>query len=156
MRRKDPLTAHCRSQDLSKGGGGQNDSNRGYLPNCYVDLHAVFYFMLHFSDEQWNKINFKKVGFSTMAFQAKISSLRFHHLDIVGWRLKKRTPKGATGTSGPPSSYDIVAAPLSSQTLGLTSSDTWSFYVAVWKQRKKMRKISKLSCRRRSKLCFLW
>ena len=56
-----------------------------------------------------------------MAFQAKISSLRFHHLDIVGWRLKKRTTKGVTGTSGPPSSYHIVAAPLSSQTLGLTS-----------------------------------
>ena len=37
-----------------------------------------------------------------MAFQAKISSLRFHHRDIVGWRLKKRTTKGVIGTSGPP------------------------------------------------------
>ena len=38
-----------------------------------------------------------------MAFTAKILSLRFRHLNIVGCLLKKRPTKGAvTGTPGPP------------------------------------------------------
>ena len=42
----------------------------------------------------YKKTNFKKVGFSTMAFTAKILSWRFHHLNIVGCLLKGRPPGG--------------------------------------------------------------
>ena len=48
------------------------------------------------------KTNFKKAGFSTMAFMAKILSWRFRHLNIVGCLLKRRPTKGVTGTPGPP------------------------------------------------------
>ena len=53
----------------------------------------------------YKKTNFKKVGFSTMAFTAKILSWRFRHLNIVGCLLKRRPTKGGggfTGTPGPP------------------------------------------------------
>ena len=42
------------------------------------------------------KTNFKKVGFSTMAFTAKILSWRFRHLNIVGCLLKRRPTKGGS------------------------------------------------------------
>ena len=45
----------------------------------------------------YKKTNFKKVGFSTMAFTAKILSWRFRHLNIVGCLLKKRPTKGGHG-----------------------------------------------------------
>ena len=58
----------------------------------------------------YKKTNFKKVGFSTMAFTAKILSWRFRHLNIVGCLLKRSPTKG--GDHGhprtpppPPSSY---------------------------------------------------
>ena len=38
----------------------------------------------------------KKVGFSTMAFTAKILSWRFRHLNIVGCLLKRRPTKGGS------------------------------------------------------------
>ena len=51
----------------------------------------------------YKKTNFKKVGFSTMAFTAKILSWRFRHLNIVGCLLKRRPIKGGVmGTPGPP------------------------------------------------------
>ena len=44
----------------------------------------------------YKKTNFKKVGFSTMAFTAKILSWRFRHLNIVGCLLKRRPTKGGS------------------------------------------------------------
>ena len=49
----------------------------------------------------YKKTNFKKVGFSTMAFTAKILSWRFRHLNIVGCLLKKRPTKGGGGHGHP-------------------------------------------------------
>ena len=47
------------------------------------------------------KTNFKKVGFSTMAFTDKILSWRFRHLNIVGCLLKRRPTKGRGGHGHP-------------------------------------------------------
>ena len=44
----------------------------------------------------YKKTNFKKVGFSTVAFTAKILSWRFRHLNIVGCLLKRRPTKGGS------------------------------------------------------------
>ena len=44
----------------------------------------------------YKKTNFKKVGFSTMAFTAKILSWRFRQLNIVGCLLKRRPTKGGS------------------------------------------------------------
>ena len=44
----------------------------------------------------YKKTNFKKVGFSTMPFTAKILSWRFRHLNIVGCLLKRRPSKGVS------------------------------------------------------------
>ena len=49
----------------------------------------------------YKKINFKKVGFSTMASTAKILSWRFRHLNIVGCLLKRRPTKGGRGHGHP-------------------------------------------------------
>ena len=67
----------------------------------------------------YKKTNFKKVGFSTMAFTAKILSWRFRHLNIVGCLLKRRpTKEGSRAPQDPPPpNY----AP------GL-----WDFYVMFW------------------------
>ena len=48
----------------------------------------------------YKKTNFKKVGFSTMAFTAKILSWRFRHLNIVGCLLKRRPTRGGGGGGG--------------------------------------------------------
>ena len=55
----------------------------------------------------YKKTNFKKVGFSTMAFTAKILSWRFRHLNIVGCLLKRRPTKGGSREpqDPPPPSY---------------------------------------------------
>ena len=53
----------------------------------------------------YNKTNFKKVGFSTMAFTAKILSWRFRHLNIVGCLLKRRPTKGGSRAPQDPPSY---------------------------------------------------
>ena len=46
----------------------------------------------------------KKVGFSTMAFTAKILSWLFRHLNIVGCLLKRRpTKEGSRANQDPPS-----------------------------------------------------
>ena len=42
----------------------------------------------------YKKTNFRKVGFSTMAFTANILSWRFCHLNIVGCLLKRIPTKG--------------------------------------------------------------
>ena len=57
----------------------QRRGHRGYSPDCHVDLHAVHVLL------NVTKTNFKKVGFSTMAFTAK---------NIVGCLLKRRPTKG--------------------------------------------------------------
>ena len=63
----------------------------------------------------YKKTNFKKVGFSTMAFTAKILSWRFRHLNIVGCLLKRRPTKEGGGGGGgsralqDPPSYAPVA-----------------------------------------------
>ena len=58
----------------------------------------------------YKKTNFKKVGFWTMAFTAKIWSWRFRHLDIVGCLLKRRPTGGGGGHGHPrtPPSYAAV------------------------------------------------
>ena len=48
----------------------------------------------------YKKPNFNKVGFSTMAFTAKILSWRFRRLNIEGCLLKRRPTKGAKGGGG--------------------------------------------------------
>ena len=48
----------------------------------------------------FKKTNFTKVGFSTMAFTAKMLSWRFRHLNVVGCLLKRRPTKGGHGTPG--------------------------------------------------------
>jgi len=53
----------------------------------------------------YKKTNFKKVGFSTMAFTAKILSWRFRHLNIVGCLLKRRPTKGGSQAPQHPPSY---------------------------------------------------
>ena len=49
--------------------------------------------------------NFKEVGFSTMAFTAKILSWRFRHLNIVACLLKRRPTKGGSRAPQDPPSY---------------------------------------------------
>ena len=51
------------------------------------------------------KTNFKKLGFSTMTFTAKILSWRFRHLNIVGCLLKRRPTKGGSRAPQDPPSY---------------------------------------------------
>ena len=94
----------------------QRVGHRGYSPDCHVDLHglictiAVWRPILTEDKSRWRKYFtkkqiLKKVGFSTMAFTAKILSWRFRHLNIVGCLLKRRPTKwggGVTGTPGPP------------------------------------------------------
>ena len=58
----------------------------------------------------YKKTNFKKVGFSTMAFTAKILSWRFRHLNIVGCLLKRRPTKG--GSRAPQDPPPPLATPL--------------------------------------------
>ena len=85
-----------RSQDFSKGVGAQS---------YYRGMKA------HIDENTLQKTNFKKVGFSTMAFTAKILSWRFRHLNIVGCLLKRRPTKGASWAPQdppPPSSYAPV------------------------------------------------
>ena len=45
------------------------------------------------------------MGFSTMAFMAKILSRRFHHLNIVRFLLKRRPTKGGSQAPQDPPSY---------------------------------------------------
>ena len=94
------------------GGGG----NRGYSPECHVDLHAV-HARINQRQEPltkllYKKTNFKKVGFSTMAFTVKILSWRFRHLNIVGCLLKRRPTKGGHGhprTPPPPPATPLLS-----------------------------------------------
>ena len=53
----------------------------------------------------YKNTNFKKVGFSTMAFTAKILSWRFRHLNIVGCLLKRRPTKGGSRAPQDPPNY---------------------------------------------------
>ena len=82
----------------------------------------------------YKKTNFKKVGFSTMAFTAKILSWRFRHLNIVGCLLKRRRTKG--GSRAP---HDPLATPLNRPSISVLKSSmagnkknvslhTWSIF----------------------------
>ena len=93
-----------RSQDFSKGGGG-GGVQRGYSPLLsLVYQRAQSYYRgmkAHINQKQepltkilYKKTNFKKAGFSTMAFTAKILSWRFRHLDIISCLLNRRPTKG--------------------------------------------------------------
>ena len=57
----------------------------------------------------YKKPNFKKVGFSTMAFTAKILSWRFRHLNIVGCLRKRRpTKEGSRAPQDPPLATPLI------------------------------------------------
>ena len=105
------------------GGGHSRDTIRGLLTTCIYGLHRCFPLCIsglsriiaalrpiltkdksHWRKYFTKKTNFKKVGFSTMAFTAKILSWRFRHLNIVRCLLKRRPARGGgvTGTPGPP------------------------------------------------------
>ena len=60
----------------------------------------------------YKKPNIKKVGFSTMAFTAKILSWRFRQLNIVGCLLKRRLTKGGGGAPGHGHPRTPLATPL--------------------------------------------
>ena len=87
----------------------QRVGHRGYSPDCHVDLHGLICTIavwrprwrpiLTEGKSRWRKYFtkkqiLKKVGFSTMAFTAKLLSWRFRHLNIVGCFLKRRHTKG--------------------------------------------------------------
>ena len=90
----------------------QRRGHRGYSPECLVDLHTVHVLL------NVKKTNFKKVGFSTMAFTAKILSWRFRHLNIVGCLLQRRPTKGGSqAPQDPPLAMHLVmSAECSSET----------------------------------------
>jgi len=113
-----------RSQDFSKGAHSR-DTIRGSptiyglyrcSPSCISGLSRIIaaWRSILTKDEPLTKIlykkpNFKKVGFSTMAFTAKILSWRFRHLNIVGCLLKRRPTKGG---SRAPQDSPPLATPL--------------------------------------------
>ena len=76
-----------------------------------TSIPCMFYLML-------KKQNFKKVGFSTMAFTAKILSWRFRHLNIVGCLLQRRPTKGGSqAPQDPPlATHLVMSAEYSSET----------------------------------------
>ena len=88
----------------------QRGGHRGYSPDHHPGIAAYIWFIPLLSlVYQWaqsyyrgmkalnyKKTNLKKVGFSTMAFTAKILSWRFRHLNIVGCLLKRRPTKGGS------------------------------------------------------------
>ena len=67
----------------------------------------------------YKKTNFKKVGFSTMAFTAKILSWHFRHLNIVGCLLNRRPTKGGGGHGHP---RTPLATPLLQQNIYVMST----------------------------------
>ena len=97
-----------RSQDFSKEGSQRLLTT----PDCLVDLHTVHVLL------NAKKTNFKKVGFSTMAFTAKILSWRFRHLNIVGCLLQRRPTKGGSqAPQDPPlATHLVMSAECSSET----------------------------------------
>ena len=92
------IIAQGRSQDFSKGGSPSGDRRLYMVYTAALPRVSAGSVVL-----STKKPNFKKVGFSTMAFTATILSWRFRHLNIVGCLLKRRPTKGGvTGTPGPP------------------------------------------------------
>ena len=73
------------------------------------------------------KTNFKEVGFSTMAFTAKILSCRFRHLNIVGCLLKRRPTKGG---SRAPQDPPPLATPLKS--VGRNTKEKETLLARYW------------------------
>ena len=78
-------------------------------------------------DTVYKKTNFKKVGFSTTAFTAKILSWRFRHLDIVGCFLKRRPTKG--GSRAPQAPPLATPLTMSSSTPRTTTEITTRIHV---------------------------
>ena len=88
----------------------QRGGHRGYSPDHHPGITNYIWFIpllsprvsagsvvLSRHDENTlQKNKFKKVGFSTMAFTAKILSWRFRHLNIVGCLLRRRPTKGGS------------------------------------------------------------
>ena len=101
-----------RSQDFSKGGGGgvTEATHRCQSHSCIiVSYYRGIKAYINLRQKPLTKIlykkaNFKKVGFSTMAFTAKTLSWRFRHLNIVGCLLKRRPtmPGGSRAPQHPP------------------------------------------------------
>ena len=103
-----------RSQDFSKGRsqiGTPSGDCRLYmvytaaLPRVSAGSVIAAWSVLTKDESRWRKYftkktNFKKVGFSTMPFTAKILSWRFRHLNIVGC-LRKRRPTKRGGSRAP-------------------------------------------------------
>ena len=102
----------------------QRVGHRGYSPDCHVDLHGLICTIavwrprwrpiLTEGKSRWRKYFtkkqiLKKVGYSTMAFTAKLLSWRFRHLNIVGCLLKRRHTKGGHGHPRTPPSYTPAA-----------------------------------------------
>ena len=73
-------------------------------PSCISGLSGIIAAwrpILTKDKSHWRKYFTKKqikVGFSTMAFTAKILSWRFRHLNIVGCLLKRRPTEGGGGS----------------------------------------------------------
>ena len=70
------------------------------------------------------------MGFSTVAFTAKILSWRFRHLNIVGCLLKTRPTKGGGGHGHPrtPLSYAPVAIS-GERAIRTVKLEYWSFHL---------------------------
>ena len=90
----------------------QRRGHRVYSPGCHVDLLAVHVLL------NVTKTNFKKMGFSTMAFTAKILSWSFCHLNIVSCLLIRRLTKGGSqAPQDPPlATLLVMSAECSSET----------------------------------------
>jgi len=81
-------------------------------PSCISGLSRMPYAQSYAArsavdENTLQKTNLKKVGFSAMAFTAKILSWRFRHLNIVDCLLKRRPTRGGGGHGHPrtPPSY---------------------------------------------------
>ena len=77
----------------------------------------------------YKKANFKKVGFSTMAFTAKILSWRFRHLNYCRlFAQKKAYQGGVTGTPGPPLTMPLLLY-VKHQKIYIISAELFSYSI---------------------------
>ena len=80
------------------------------FPSCisgFSRIIAAWRPLLTKDKSLYKKTNFKKVGFSIMAFTTKILSWRFRHQNIVGCLLKRRPTKGGHERPRTPPSYAL-------------------------------------------------
>ena len=92
----------------------QRGGHRGYSPDHhpwitdYIWLIPLLSLVYQRAQSYYRGMKAKQVSFSTMAFNAKILSWRFRHLNIVGCLLQRRPNKGGGGgggVTGTPPSY---------------------------------------------------